>query len=137
MILQPLARAEFQSVVECSSFVDLLRWRARQEPNRPAYTFLGEGEMEEANLTFAELDQRARAIGACLQDSKAAGERALLLYPPGLDYVAAFSGCLYAGVIAVPAYPPRANRPMPRIHAILEDARASIILTTAHLLSDI
>ncbi len=62
------------------------------------------------------------------------GERALLLYPPGLEYVAAFFGCLYAGVVAVPVYPPRPNRPDPRFLAILADARARVVLTTSAIL---
>ena len=57
------------------------------------------------------------------------GERALLMYPPGLEFVAAFFGCHYAGVIPVPAYPPRRNRNMTRISAISEDARAAIVLS--------
>src|SRR2546423_12835263 len=89
-----------------SSFVDLLSWRADRQPDQQGYTFLLDGETEAARLTYAELDRQARAIGALLQSAGAAGARALLLYPPGLDYVAAFFGCLYAGFVAVPAYPP-------------------------------
>ena len=62
-------------------------------------------------LTRGELDRRARALAARLQARGLAGRRALLLYPPGLEFIAAFFGCLYAGVVAVPAYPPRPNRP--------------------------
>src|SRR5690606_14263887 len=75
-------------------------------------------------------DRQARAIAARLQDLKMTGERALLLYPSGLDFVAALFGCLYAGVIAVPAYPPRMNRSLYRIQAIASDAQAKIALTT-------
>jgi acyl-CoA synthetase (AMP-forming)/AMP-acid ligase II len=63
-----------------------------------------------------------------------AGERALLLYPPGLDFLAGFFGCLYAGVVAVPAYPPHNQRNTPRIQAIIADAQAAIALTTSALL---
>ena len=63
--------------------------------------------MPDEPLTWGELDRRARAIAAALTEAGAAGERALLLYPPGLDYLAAFFGCLYAGTVAVPVYPPR------------------------------
>ncbi len=62
------------------------------------------------------------------------GERALLLYPAGLEFIAAFFGCLYAGVVAVPAYPPRRNRSMNRIQAIVDDAEAKVALTTAAVL---
>jgi acyl-CoA synthetase (AMP-forming)/AMP-acid ligase II len=94
-----------------------------------------DGEAEEIHLTYEELDRQARAIGAWLQAFGATGERALLLFPPGLEYIAAFFGCLYAGVIAVPAYPPRSNRHLDRLRAIVVDAQATIVLTQASLLS--
>ncbi len=86
------------------------------------------------HLTYGELDARARSIGALLQEHGARGERALLLYPPGLEYIAAFFGCLYAGAVAVPAYPPRLNRSLPRLRSILEDALPQVALTTAAIL---
>ena len=75
--------------------------------------------------------RQAKAIGAWLQSLDMAGERVLLLYPSSIDYIAAFFGCQMAGAVAVPAYPPRANKPMPRIQAILADAGAKAALTTA------
>jgi amino acid adenylation domain-containing protein len=115
--------------VEASSLVELLRWRARHQGERGAYTFL-DGETRELNLTYGELDRRARAIGALLQDLGASGRPALLLYPAGPDYVAAFFGCLYGNTTAVPAYPPRSQRSMPRIRTIVTDAQATVVLTT-------
>ncbi|HVR97040.1 MAG TPA: condensation domain-containing protein, partial [Thermoanaerobaculia bacterium] len=88
----------------------------------------------EVTLTFGELDQRARAIGSRLQELSAEGERAVLLYPPGLDFIAAFFGCLYSGVVAVPAYPPRGNRGLPRLASIVADASPRVVLTTSALL---
>ena len=119
------------------TLVDLLRWRAAVMPDKLAYVFLEDGENESLRLSYAELDQRARAIAAWLQNMGVTGQRALLLYPPGLDYIATFFGCLYAGVVAVPAYPPRLNRPVPRIRAIVKDSKASIALTTTAILTDI
>src|SRR5919197_111157 len=100
-----------------SSVVALLRRRASGDPGRAAYTFLAGGEVERGTLTYGEVDRRARAVAAALQSLGLGGERALLLYPPGLDYVTAFFGCLYAGVVAVPAYPPR-RRSLDRLQAI-------------------
>ncbi len=114
----------------CSTFVDVLRKRSFTQPNRNAFTFLVDGETQQATLTYQEWDRRSRAIAAQLQVLGLTGERALLLYPPGLDYLAAFFGCLYAGVVAVPAYPPRNQRKTPRIQAIIADAQATIALTT-------
>ncbi|MFW6070531.1 MAG: fatty acyl-AMP ligase, partial [bacterium] len=116
------------------TLVALLRARAAQNPEKLAYIFLEDGESDEIRITYGELDRRARAIAAWLQQQDAAGERALLLYPPGLDYIAAYFGCLYAGVVAVPAYPPRLNRPSPRIEGIVTDAQATLALTTSTIL---
>ncbi len=124
------------SEIECdvSTTVELLRYRAIHQPDRLAFTFLPDGETEGESLTYAELDRQARAIAAKLQALGLSGERALLLYPPGLEYLAAFFGCLYAGVVAVPAYPPRNHRNTPRIQAVVTDARAAIALTTTAML---
>lgn len=116
------------------TFVDLLRWRATFLKNQVAYSFLVDGESQEATITYSQLDRQARAIAAELQSLDLAGERAVLLYQPGLDFIAAFFGCLYAGVIAVPAYPPRRNRNLERVQAILDDAGARVALTTTEVL---
>ena len=102
--------------------------------SKRAYTFLAEGEEETSALSYLELDQQARAIGAWLQSVGARGERVLLLYPPGLDYITAFFGCLYAGAVAVTAYPPKNNRNIARLQAIVSDAGAKAALTTASIL---
>ena len=113
-----------------SNLVDLLRHRAAHQPGDVGFLYLADGESEEISWTYADLDRRARAIGAWLQSLGLQGERALLLYPAGLDFIAAFFGCLYAGVVAVPAYPPRKNRSLERIEAIAKDAEAKVTLTT-------
>jgi acyl-CoA synthetase (AMP-forming)/AMP-acid ligase II len=121
-----------------STLVELLRGRALQQPDGHAYTFLIDGKTESAPLTYKELDRQARAIAALLQQYEAKGERALLLYPQGLEVVAAFCGCLYAGVIAIPVPPPesgRLKRTLPRLRAIVKDAQAAFALTTAEILS--
>ncbi len=82
------------------------------------------------NLTYQALDAQARDIGARLMAQGASGERVLLLYPPGLDYVAGFFGCLYAGAVAVPVYPPRLDRPLTRFLSIIEDAEPAHALAT-------
>jgi FkbH-like protein len=117
--------------------VDLLRQRAQNQPDTTAYIFLQDGEAETDSFTYRELDQQAQVIAASLQPLAAPGERALLLYPSGLEFIAAFFGCLYAGVIAVPAYPPRRNQKMSRLQALVEDSQTKIALTTKELLPSI
>lgn len=123
--------------LEVSSLIDLLHYRVIHQSNKLAFTFLQDGETETCRLTYQELDKQARAIALKLQSlGIAKGERALLLYPPGLEFIPAFFGCLYAGVVAVPAYPPHLNRPMPRLQAIVADTQATVVLTTAQILSN-
>lgn len=117
------------------SLVEILHTRAAGMPERDAYTFLVDGETDAVKLTYRELDQRARAVAAQLEMVCERGARALLLFPPGLDYIAAFCGCLYAGVVAVPAYPPRMNRNLQRLQAIVADSDAAVALTTTATLA--
>ena len=114
---------------EGSSLVDVLVDRAKSRPEDRAFTFLADGEREEAHLSFAELDRRARAIAVDVRAVAEKGQPVLLLYPAGLDFLTAFLGCLYGGVVAVPAYPPTSRRHLPRIRAILQDASPHAILT--------
>lgn len=119
------------------TLIDLLRGRALQQQNQLAYTFLVDGEAKEVSLTYQALDQRARSLAAKLQSMKATGERALLLYPPGLEFIAAFFGCLYAGVVAVPVPLARRKERMIRLQAIMADAQATFALTTTTVLISI
>ena len=119
-----------------ANFVDLLKFRAAQQPNKTAYIFLENGETEQARLTYQALHQQAEEVAAYISQHAAIGDRALLLYPPGLDFITAFFGCLYAGIIAVPAYPPRKNQSLERLRAIAQDAQATLALTTQKVLTD-
>jgi thioester reductase-like protein len=126
------AVAETVDRLPFGTLLDLLRERAQKLPEKRGYRFLADGEGKELSLTYGELDRRARAIATSLRKIAAPGERAILLYPPGLDFVAAFYGALYAGVIAIPMYPPEPNRiaaTLPRLRSIALDAGASLILT--------
>src|SRR6185503_16222904 len=125
------------TLVETQSFNDVLCEQAARYTNRTALTFLsGDGSIE-AEWTFKELDQRARAVGRLLEAHGARGQRVLLLFPPGLDYVSAFFGALYAGAVAVPAYPPRYNQRLERLRAIAVDAQAKLALTDPQVFSRI
>ncbi|MDY7093375.1 MAG: SDR family NAD(P)-dependent oxidoreductase [Acidobacteriota bacterium] len=125
-------------MTKAQTFVDVLQRRAQEQPQRRAYTYMVDGDEEGAQWTYGELDRRARAVAALLAQRHRPGERALLLYPPGgLDFLAGFYGCLYAGIIAIPAPPPdaaRLKRSLPRLQTIVEDSEASIILGTAGIL---
>ena len=116
------------------TLISLLEHRAAEQNSARAYTFLLDGESESEALEYGELASRAKAIAATLAAGGVMpGDRALLLYSPGLEFIAAFFGCLCAGVIAVPAYPPhpaQLARTLPRLVAVTADAQVSIVLTT-------
>lgn len=120
-----------------ASLLAVLQEHAATQPHQNAYTFLHEAEAASAHITYQTLNQRVQAIGALIQQTTAPGDRVLILYPPGLDYIVAFLGCLAAGRIAVPAYPPRANRADSRLQAIAKDAGASIALTNDEILKNV
>lgn len=127
-----------EPLVEFSTLVDILLWRALHQPEQRTHVYLGDGEKEGESLTHAALDFRARSIGSYLQSYQAAGERALLIYPAGLDFIPAFFGCLYAGIIAVPLAAPNLAQPertLPRLRAVVSDAQPSVVLTTSAFLS--
>jgi 8-amino-7-oxononanoate synthase len=117
-----------------TNFLDRLRYWAAAIPEKIAYRFIaGDGEIK--TLTFAELDQQAKAVAAMLVSKGYAGKRALMMYPSGLDFVVAFFGCHYAAVTPVPAFPPRRNRNMARIGAISDDAQASVAISQTSVIN--
>jgi len=114
--------------------VDLVRFRAATSRDKTVYRFLPGERKPDQTLTYAQLETRAEAFAARIAEVASPGSRALLLIPSGLDYVAAYFGCLFAGVTAVPAYPPHPRRPDPRVSAISGDCEPSVAVTTAALL---
>src|SRR5262245_22596480 len=116
------------------SLADLLEHRSQVHPEQTAYRFLENGERETQSLTYGELARRARQIGGELQRLGAASGRVALLYPSGLDFIAAFFGCHYAGAMAVPLLPARNGRSLDRLRSAVFDADPQVALTTTTLL---
>ena len=113
------------------TLVQLLAYRADSTPGKMAYAFLSEGDTVDVTVNYRQLYEQACAIAAYLQANNLSGERVLLFYPPGIDYISAFLGCLCAGAIAVPAYPPRRNQKMERLNSIVDNCKAAAVLTSA------
>lgn len=122
-----------EKINQSESIVELLSLRAQYQPEKTAYIYLRHGETESGQLTYEELDRKARSVARELQQREPPGNRALLLYPPGLEFIIGLFGCWYAGIIAVPAYPPRRNQNLSRLQSIVTNAQASIVLTTSTL----
>ncbi|MBV9762743.1 MAG: LLM class flavin-dependent oxidoreductase [Acidobacteriaceae bacterium] len=125
------------SISPPSNLVDALRFRSEKFPNRAAYVFLRDSDGCESVWTYQDLDLQARKIAAWLQSEGLQGRRILLVFPQGLEYIAAFLGCLYAGAIAVPVYPPHRNRRLHRISAIVQDCQPAVALASRALLPKI
>ena len=123
--------------IKAVTLVDILQTRAMEQPQQVIYNFLLDGETQSVSLTYGQLEQKAQAIAAYLQSVCSPQDRVLLLFPAGLDYITAFFGCLYAGVIAIPAYPPRPNRSLNRIHNILNNAQTNLALTNQETLQSL
>ncbi len=115
-----------------STIVDVLLNRSVHQPNQTAYTFLADGEKESGNCNYQELDTQAKAIAVQLLDKVKPGDRALLVYPytAGLEFIASFLGCLYAGVIAVTDYPRQHIKSLSQYQDRIANCQAGIILTT-------
>jgi acyl-CoA synthetase (AMP-forming)/AMP-acid ligase II/acyl carrier protein len=122
--------------VQASTLIDVLRGRAENEADRLAFRLASGDDSHVGSLTYGDLDLRARAIAVSLRSVASPGDRALLVFHTGLDFIAAFFGCLYAGLVAVPIIPPRPNRGLARLERILEDSGAEVVLTSGRATSD-
>ena len=127
--MDPVTREELDAVY---SMVDVLGMRAERQPDHVVLDYLTDGEPDVQSRSFAQLHERAKAIGAGLRERVRPGEPVLVVYPPGLEFHDAFYGALYAGAVPVPAYPPdpyRLERSSTILGTIAGDVDARIVLT--------
>ena len=118
------------------NMIHLLRQRVQEHREKTVYTYLNDGESQETRLTYDALERRVLALAAHLQSCFSPGERVLLLYPPGIEFPAAFFGCLCAGMVAVPAYPPHSKQFLANLRAVASDAGATVALSMAATLAE-
>ena len=118
------------------TLTDVLRRRAELEPEVSAYAWLGADGAISEEYTYSALERRARSIAVELSGHARPGDRCLLLHPPGLEFVAAYFGCLFAGMIAVPAHPPSKPRDRRRVSGIARSAAPAVVLGERDLLAD-
>ena len=118
-----------------SSILDILDYRAEMHPEKDAFIYLEyEGDKKkETHLTFRQLANEAKEIAGYLQSVCTTGERAMLLYPPGLEFIKAFFGCLYAGVTGIPSYHNISRKRLSKTASLITDSGASYILCPDHL----
>jgi len=129
----------FDLSLKSKNFVSLVQKIALHSPQKIAYIFLEDGSAESARITYGELDKKARAVAAYLQNKNLFGERILLLFPTGLDFIIAFIGCLYAGVVSV-SVPASSFHDIKKrkefIDAVIKDANIVGILTVSSYIEE-
>jgi len=119
--------------VTAGTFVDILRARADSQRDHIAFSFLPDGGTDRLTVTYGDLDRQARTIAGRLQVTASPGDRALLVLPPGIEYIAAFMGCMYAGVVAVPVFPPASSGSLNQLTAVIHDCEPRLALTSGVL----
>ena len=121
-----------------SSLVHMLRHRASADPDRTAFIYLAGDDLDETRVTYGELDREARSIAVNLSEHDVVGRPVILLEAPGLQFMAALFGCLYAGAIVVPNYPPagkETSKASRRFLSIAHDARPSALVGSGKTLA--
>ena len=123
-------------LTQCTSLVERMQWLKTHRKNDIAIQFMADGETLDCALSYSDLDRCARCFAATLQRLDLSGERVVLMLPTGKDYVVALFGCLYAGCIAIPSFPPRPNRSLKRVESILTDATPAAIIVQEEVLGN-
>ena len=124
-------------VQQCTTYIEVIKNRTIEKPSHVVFRFLSDGVNENESFTYQQLETRSKALGASMQSIGSKGDRALLLFQPGLSYIASLYACFYSGFVAVPAYPPRRNRGIDRIHTIIADSDAKICIVSQQVYNDI
>jgi len=137
MIKQILQSTDDPSCYPAEDMVSLLLRNENIYGEKDLYIFLGDGENESAKDTYAEVISKAKAIAAVLQESGKKGDHVLLLFPPGNEFMISFFASILAGMVAIPAYPPRKRKLDPRFLSILNDAKPNFILGTDTIVSEL
>ncbi|CAA0102787.1 4-hydroxyphenylalkanoate adenylyltransferase [BD1-7 clade bacterium] len=114
--------------VTANSLVDVIQYWADRKPDEDVLRFYPNGEGESVAYSYHAFDRRIKAIATQLEPYR--GERAILLFHSGINFLEAFFACFYAGVVAVPAYPPRRNHNLDRLLNIMNDCEPAIMLSS-------
>ena len=125
------------TINQSETYIEVIKNRCVEKPEHVVFRFLNDGLNESEAFTYKQLETRSKALGAAMQKVGKKGNRVLLLFPPGLSYVASLFACFYSGFIAVPAYPPRRNRNLHRVNTIIEDSGATVSIISRKVYNDI
>jgi acyl-CoA synthetase (AMP-forming)/AMP-acid ligase II/acyl carrier protein len=110
---------------------EVLAYWAKVQPDRQAYTMLDPSGMEEDSITYGDMYIRAISIAQKLLSDGLRSRHAVLLYPPGIEFIVGFFGCLFAGVAPAPIHPPKRKRSNQKIANLVRTTEAAAILLPA------
>ncbi|MFY9226982.1 MAG: AMP-binding protein [Blastocatellia bacterium] len=130
--------SKFMDEPNINTIINILNQRAENTPEKVIYTYLVDGENQQQTLTCGELREKTKAISVYIQRYVKAGERALMFYPPGLEFIPAFFACLASKIIAVPLPPPNLSNPeraLSRLQTIIVNANPSLALMPSSMLA--
>lgn len=113
------------------NLVEILQFVAQTQPDITAFCFLDKNGRDKKYISYLQLNDKAQQIAKNLAAITQIGDRAILIYPSGIEFIAAFLGCLYAGVIAIPVYPPTNQVSKDKLKNIIANAKPSIILSSS------
>ena len=112
------------------NLIDLFEFRTQEQADKTLYIFLEDGVQIHSQITYGELRDKAKSVAASLQKTNKEGDRVILLFPNGIDFIVGLFGCILAGMIGIPAYPPRKAQSNDRFFSILRNSGSSLILST-------
>ena len=135
--LQRLSSTNDPKILPAGNLVELFEIRTGERPEKMIYSFLEDGLNVTSSITYREMNKRAKSVAAYLQKHFKKGDRALMLFPSGIEFIVSLVGCFYSGIIAVPAYPPKKNKLFDRFEAIAKDCGPAVILTTEKIRNDL
>jgi acyl-CoA synthetase (AMP-forming)/AMP-acid ligase II/acyl carrier protein len=119
------------TVLPAGTMVERLLQHEKNQPDKVVYILLEDGLTEKESITYASLVRKAKAIATVLMEKGSKGDRVLLLFPTGIAFITAFFACHFAGMIAVPAYPPKRNKSNERFRSIVQDSSPAFLISTA------
>ncbi len=129
--------SSYSGPLPVTTLVDAFEGHCSRHPEKVLYYYLEDGIQPSTQITYLEMRLKARALAARLQKGFEKGDRVLLLFPPGIEFITSLFGCFYAGLVGIPSYPPRKNRMFDRFEAIIVDSSPSVIMTTKKIHEDI
>ena len=136
-IPQLLASGLDGTVFPARTMVERLLQHDKNIPQKIVYILLDDSINEKESITYGELVVKARAIAKTPRDKGNKGNRMSLLFPTGIEFITSFFGCLFAGMVAVPTYPPKRNKANERFHAIIDDSSPAFIISTRDIYEEV